>query len=131
MPKIDCDKTPDVGTFETLPDGTYTVCVENCTEKVTQAGFPQFQIEFVVLDEHAKGRRLRDNITFMDGPAMQRTKFVLHRLGFKTEGVLNVEARELIGRECFVVCSGTKEYNGKTYNVIPFDGYRAKEDEVF
>lgn len=129
MPKIDCDKTPKIETFGPLPDGTYTVRIESCTEKETQAGFPQFQIEFVVLDDHAKGRKIRDSILFMDGPAMQRTKFVLHRLGFKTEGILTVEAEDLIGRECFIVCSGTREHNGKTYNVIPFDGYRIKEDD--
>ena len=132
--EVNWDNVPDADSYEPLPDGIYEVCVENCVEALTKAGDTQFRLELVVTSPHAQGRKLFDSILFKDGPAMQRAKLVCHRLGFLTEGMQTIEPREFIGRECFVVVSGVREYekDGKTYkqNVIPFDGYRSKEEDV-
>lgn len=137
MPRVDFSSTPDTQSFSPLPDGKYNCVVEKCTERITQKGDTQYNMEFRVVDGLYKDRKIFDSILLQlenpDGGAMRRTKLVLSRLGFNVEQAFQIEPDDIVNRKVIVICEGTEDYESKgqrrTKNLVPFGGYEKHPDQ--
>lgn len=128
MPTVNFDEVEE-SDFTPLPAGKYSVTIKDVTERFTAAGSDMWSLELEVNHGKYAGRKLWDNLVFMDGPAMQKVKMVRKRLGLSVDGTVECEPSELIGRSCCVEVI-IKEYKGKKQNSIGFNYYDTGDNET-
>ncbi len=123
--RVDFRGVQESGGFEPLPNGEYLCRVRGAEEKSTY-----LQIEFEVLDEGFAGRKVVDRL-FPTEKALPRLKMAFSALGVAADGLVEIEPRDLIGREVFLTIAPDSytDRNGvfRRTNKVAFEGYRAVE----
>ena len=108
-----------------LPDGRYSVIVEQVEEKISEnSGKPYFAWTFEVTTGEFKGRKLWNN-TSLQPHALWKLKETLDALGVDTTKKVSFIEKDLCGIRCDVVI-GQREYEGQMRNevkqVLPIKG---------
>ncbi len=123
--RVDFRSVQESGGFEPLPPGEYRCRVRSAEEKANY-----LQIEFEVLDEAFAGRKVVDRL-FATEKALSRFRSALTALGVAADGLVEIEPRDLIGREVFLTIAPDSftDRNGvfRRSNKVAFEGYRAVE----
>ncbi len=113
------------GGFEPLPPGEYLCRVRGAEEKTNY-----LQIEFEVLDEAFAGRKVVDRL-FPTEKALPRLKMALSALGVAVDGLVEIEPRDLIGRQAYLSLEADSytDRNGvfRRTNKVAYEGYRSFE----
>lgn len=127
----DWSDVPDATEFQVIPAGKYQVVCTAMERGVSQNGNPKWEYKVQVLGGQYHGVEIIDNITFAEGKALERAKFVLSRFGdvdMRTKWSLS--AVNLVGKQAVAdVIIEKREYQGKEYtsNKIAFTGYDRPE----
>ncbi len=123
--RVDFRGVQESGGFEPLPPGEYRCRVRGAEEKANY-----LQIEFEVLDEAFAGRKVVDRL-FATERALSRCRSALASLGVEVDGLVEVQPRDLIGREVFLTIEPDSytDRNGvfRRSNKVGYDGYRPFE----
>jgi len=128
MPRINFAEVEDMEStsFSPIPDGSYPCRVADVKDgHQTKSGDEMWRLEFEIISGDFKGRRLFDNMIFSQ-KAASRVKLICSRLGIDTSGEVDLQPRLLRGREVWIT-TYQEQYEGKTQNRIPFDGYESME----
>lgn len=96
-----------------VPDGTYTVSVEEVSVETSEnSGEDYLSWKFKVVGGKMSGRSLYDN-TSLQPQALWRLRRVLESLGIEVpDGAMDIDPDELIGLECDVEVAN-EDYQGK------------------
>ncbi len=132
--RIDFSGVEDVENFVSVPEGTYLCRVTEVREGVTREGSPRWSYRLTVENgEHAGRTAAWDGFSWSER-GMRRAKHVLSKLGFDTDGVVDVELSDLLQRRAFVQIhyeeredpiSGTRQIRPR----VPFLGYESADEE--
>jgi hypothetical protein len=132
MIEVDFSDAGDVE-FELLPPGWYDALVYDVKLETTSAGNRQFVFELNMLDQEHAGRKawLRNTIGAKDKNFYLKKS--LSAMGYESEGVVQINPDELLGRELQVLIKH-EEYNGKVrekiVDVRPQGGTREDSDTI-
>lgn len=99
-----------------IPPGQYHVRVVDVTEKSNQV-----RLELQVLDAEFSGRLVWDSL-FSTPKALPRLRLAAEALGFDCDGMVDLSAESLRGRECLVTVEDS-EYDGRRTSKVSYDGY--------
>lgn len=139
---VDWSAIPDVGDFNTLPNGEYLAEVTACEVAASRDGDEQWNLKFKACGGDHDGEALFDNITFSD-KGISRCKLVIGRLGYDVSGPLNLDViawgsedgsiPPIVGRRVYVTLTKTTrkiEATGQEVDSIkvPYSGYRRTEE---
>lgn len=139
---VDWSAIPDVGDFNTLPNGEYLAEVTACEVAASRDGDEQWNLKFKACGGDHDGEALFDNITFSD-KGISRCKLVIGRLGYDVSGPLNLDVivwgsedgsiPPIVGRRVWVSLAKTTrkiEATGQEVDSIkvPYSGYRRTEE---
>ena len=126
MPTIDFSNVAAADEFTPVPDGTYTVEVDEVNEEVSQKGDNLLKVRLQVIEGEHAGAAIYDRLYFSER-ALPRIKLVLDAMGVSTAGAVDVTPELLLGRKCqaevtvdtYIKSDGSE---GKS-NSVPFAGY--------
>lgn len=124
MPRLDWKDVPDPDAYALVPADEYACRVHACTSD----GLNEKEIWTVVweiTEGHLIGQRFIDRMYFSER-AVSRVKLLCSRLKIPTEGAVNLLARHLINRECFVDVR-VEEFRGEDQNKVSYAGFRVRE----
>jgi hypothetical protein len=135
MPKIDFDAIGDLEDkegFVPIAPGKYDVECLDVEIRQTKSGYPMWRVCWEILDGKFKGRTVHDNLVFSaNKKALQRIKFICHRIGIDTEGSVDLVPDMILGKTATITVQQDKFIgnNGKemTFPSIPFNGYEECE----
>ena len=119
-----------------VPEGTYLCRIDEVREGTTRDGAPRWAFRLAVADgEHAGRTAAWDGFSWSER-GVRRAKHVLSKLGFDTDGVLELEPDELLHRRVWAEIgleesedpvTGAKRVRPR----VPFLGYeRVEESEL-
>lgn len=101
--EYDFSKVEDVDTFVTIPEGVYDCRIGAVRVGRTRKGHERWAMRLDVASGAYAGRVAAwDGLTWNEAGA-SRVKYVLHALGFDVRGQVEVQPKELEGREARVV----------------------------
>lgn len=124
------DEVPETNKsgFELMEDGEYLAqVVEVDSSRKTRGGDEMWRLKFRIVDEGEYfGRLVWDNWVFSTG-GLKRIKYIRKNIGLNVTGIVSPTVDEILGK-VMLVSIISEEYNGKTQNKIPFDGYLVMED---
>ena len=125
MPEdIDQDEPTPEGGFTLIPTGT--VAEAECLaaeERASSGGKPQMQLTWRIIGPEFKGRRIWDDLCFVDG-RKGRSKAVCAQLGIVLSAKAALLPDAFVGKRAILTIV-QETYNGKTKNKVGFDGVAA------
>jgi hypothetical protein len=133
--KYDFSDVEDVEVYVSVPEGEYLCRVAEIREGVARDESLRWSMRLEVVEGDVSGRTAGwDSITWSER-GVHRVKHVLDALGFETDGTLDVDTGELIGRQAFVTFKEEEWEDPQTGRRqvrlgVPFIGYRAAEEAV-
>lgn len=133
--KYDFSDVEDVEVFVSVPEGEYLCRVAEVREGVARDESLRWSMRLEVVEGDVSGRTAGwDSITWSER-GVHRVKHVLDALGFETDGTLDVDTGELIGRQAFVTFKEEEWEDPQTGRRqvrlgVPFIGYRPAEEAV-
>jgi hypothetical protein len=101
MPTVDFTGVADANEFTPVPEGTYTVEVDQVDEEVSQKGDELLKVRLHVIEGEHAGALVFDRLYFSQR-ALPRVKLVLDAMGLSTSGEVDVTPGLLLGRKCRV-----------------------------
>lgn len=121
----DVNETED---FASLPEGWYTVKVEEVREGRTRDGDVRWGLKLVVLDGTFAGRIAAWDGLIWSDRGSPRAKRLLEALAFEVLGEVDIETQDLLGRSMDVELVTEEWENPVTgrrqrRNVVPYDGF--------
>lgn len=125
--------------FASLPQGWYTVRIDEVREGRTRDGDERWGLKLVVAEGRFAGRVAAWDGLVWSERGSPRAKRLLEALGFEITGVLVLEPAELLGRPLDVELVLEEWENPSTgrrqrRNSVPYDGFlpagRAREQEA-
>lgn len=126
--EIDLSKKDNVSDYVTVPPGTYLCRVTQAVRGTTRKGDERWGICLTVAEGEFIGRQAAwDGLVFSErGTA--RVRRVLTALGLPSEGRVQVEPEDLVGRQAFVTVKPDRfedPATGRVFNrnQVPYDGY--------
>ncbi len=133
--KYDFSDVEDVEEFVSVPEGEYLCRVAEVREGVARDESLRWSMRLEVVEGYVSGRTAGwDSITWSER-GVHRVKHVLDALGFETDGTLDVDTGELIGRQAFVTFKEEEWEDPQTGRRqvrlgVPVIGYRAAAEAV-
>ena len=118
---FDQDEPTPEGGFQLIPAGT--VAEANCItaeERTSGSGKPQMQLTWRIVGPEFKGRRVWDDLCFVDG-RKARSKAVCATLGIVLSAKAALLPSAFVGKRA-VLTIVVDTYNGKTKNKVGYDG---------
>jgi hypothetical protein len=94
MPKQDYTGIKEATGFVVLPKGQYHCIVEEIEIDKTSNGDEMWNMTFVVADGEFEGRKIFDKWVWSE-KGKSRMKYILHRFGINTDGVVNVVPEDI------------------------------------
>jgi len=131
--EIDFDSVENVADFVTIPEGSYVCRVAEVRTGTTRAGDERWSMRLVVAEgEHVGKQAAWDSLVF-SARGRARARQVFTALGLPATGRVQVDAKDLEGRQALVQVRPA-EYSapdGETIrrNEVPYDGYRPIPNE--
>lgn len=126
--EIDFDAADHTSDFVTVPAGTYFCRIAEVRAGTTRAGDDRWSLRLVVAEgEHVGKQAAWDSLVFSTR-GRARARLVFAALGLPSQGRVQIEPKDLEGRNCLVQVRPA-EYaapGGETVrrNEVPYDGYR-------
>lgn len=106
------------GGFELVPDGGYNARVAKIEKKTSQAGNTYLAFEFAISDEGTlKNRKLWENFP-LTPKALWKLKQLLDAAGIDTEGKIDFNPGDLLGKELHLDVEEGEDMNGKPRNKV-------------
>ncbi len=128
--EIDFDAMDNVSDYVTVPAGTYLCRIAEVIPGTTRNGHERWGLRLIVAEGEFVGRQAAwDGLVFSDRGTM-RARRVMAALGLPTQGRVQVEPQDLVGRQAFVTV-GPRNYRDPNTdhvmrrNEVPYDGYQA------
>jgi len=126
--KWDFTDVSDMEDFASLPQGWYTVKVEEVREGLTRDRDSRWGLRLVVSEGDFAGRIAAWDGLVWSERGSSRAKRLLGALGFEVDGSLEIEPHELLGR-CADVELVVEEWENpvtgrrQRRNTVPYDGF--------
>lgn len=112
--------------MEILPEGEYLCRLDEIeSDKQTKSHDPLWRLHFTVIAGVSEGSKIFDNLVFSE-KGLKRVKYMCSKLGVKVEGSTDLQPSHIMGRRVFIFVN-TREHEGKTYQNVPWGGYREFE----
>ncbi len=133
--RIDFSSVEDVDSFVSVPEGTYLCRITEVRERATREGDPRWSFRLMVDDGEYSGRTAAWDGFSWSERGMHRAKHVLSKLGFDTDGVLEVVRDDLVGRKAYVQVQFEEREDPVTGNRqvrprVPYMGYQSADDQA-
>ena len=128
--RYDFSEVEDIQSFVSIPEGAYDCRIAEVREGVSRDGSVRWSFRLEVLDGPYAGRTAGwDSLTWSER-AIHRVKRILAILGFDTDGVVELQASELVGLELRALFESEEREDPNTgVRVlrlrVPYDGYAA------
>lgn len=133
--RVDFSNVDDVQNFVSVPPGTYLCRIAEVRERTTRDGDPSWSFRLMVDEGEYSGRTAAWDSFSWSERGMSRTKHVMTELGFETDGVLDVNSEDLMGRRAYVEVlleeredpvTGARQIRPR----VPFRGYARVGDSA-
>ena len=127
--ELDFENTEEISDFVSVPSGTYLCRVVEVRERVTKGDDTLWALRLAVAEGEFTGRHASwDNLVFSIR-GLSRVRRVLTALGLPSDGKVNIEPDDLVGKVAFVQVRPA-EYmmlngNMTRRNEVPYYGYQA------
>ncbi len=124
----DFNNVDDTEDFASLPQGWYTVKVEEVRESRTRDGDNRWGLKLVVMDGAFAGRIAAWDGLVWSERGSSRAKRLLTALAFDAHGAIEIEPHDLLGRSMDVELVPEEWENPVTgrrqrRNTVPYDGF--------
>ncbi len=128
--QVDFTDTRDIAEYASIPAGVYLCRVTDVRESVTRDGNARWGLRLEVADGEYAGRTAGWDALIWSDRGMPRAKHVLDRFGFVTEGCVEIEPSDLLGRQAHVHFVPEEREDPVTGNRVmrlrvPYMGYGA------
>jgi len=126
--ELDFDATEEVNDYVTVPPGSYACRVAEVRQRTTRNGEPLWSLRLIVCEGEHTGRQAAwDNLVFSTR-GRTRVRKVFAALGVPSQGKVNIEPKDLEGKEALVEVRAAEYRNNAgdlvKRNEVPFEGYR-------
>ena len=131
--RYDFSEVEDVQSFVSIPQGAYDCRIAEVREGVSRDGSVRWSFRLEVLDGQYAGRTAGwDSLTWSER-AIHRVKRILAILGFDTDGVVEIQASDLVGLELRALFESEEREDPHTgvrvqRLSVPYDGYAPLEN---
>lgn len=115
--KIDMSGADNSTKFEPLEEGTYLAKIAKIEKRESKAGNTYLQFDYVVLDDNGKARHVWENYPLVP-KALWKFKELLDALGISSEGEIDFEPSEVLGREINVYLKVQEDDRGNLKNTV-------------
>lgn len=127
--QIDFDNLPSVNDLTSVPPGTYVVEVAEVRPGTTRNGDERWGMRLVIAEGDFVGRHAAWDGLVFSPKGNARVQRVFAALGLPTEGVVDVQTTDLVGRRALVTLRLAEFEHPSGQKVrrheVPYDGYRA------
>lgn len=132
--EIDFDAVDGVTSFVTVPAGSYLCRVSEVRIGTTRAGDERWSLRLVIAEGQHIGKQAAWDSLVFSTRGRARAKQVFSALGLPSRGRVQVEPKDLEGRQAFVEVRPA-EYASPSGDIIrrnevPYDGYRPVADDL-
>ena len=127
--RLDFTKVDDLEDLRAVPAGEYRCRVAEVRVSQSPAGHTRWGLRWEVVGGDFAGRTACWDSLHWTERGLPRAKFVLKVLGFAVSEPVDMEAKDLEGREALVACQPEEREDPVTgsrriMNRVPFAGYR-------
>ena len=133
--RYDFSDVEDIESFVSVPEGEYLCRVAEVREGTARDDSLRWSMRLEVVGGDLSGRTAGwDSITWSPR-GIQRVKHVLDAFGFETEGALDIDSDELLGRQAQVIFREEEWEDPQTSRrqvrlCVPFIGYCCAEEAM-
>jgi hypothetical protein len=132
--RYDFSNVEDIESFVSVPEGRYLCRVAEVREGLARDGSARWSLRLEVADGDYAGRTAGwDSLTWSER-GLPRVKRVLETLGLDTQGVVDIDSSELIGRRVTAVFQEEEREDPlsgrRTLRLrVPYSGYSPAEND--
>ena len=132
--ELDFDNSEQTADFVSIPAGTYLCRIVDVRERLTRNDDALWAISLVVAEGEFTGRDAAwDNLVF-SSRGLNRVKTVFGALGLPSDGKIQIDPPDLVGKEVFVTVRPAEYLSPEgsmiRRNEVPYDGYQAVTEPV-
>lgn len=132
--RFDFDNVQEPISMRSVPAGVHVCEIREVREGISKDGSPRWSMKLeVAAGEHAGHHAAWDSITWSER-GIYRVRSVLQVLGFKVEGELEVNPKDLVGKGARVrlveeVYDDPMLGSRREQLVVPYNGWAPREEE--
>jgi hypothetical protein len=133
--QFDFSQVQDIDSYVSIPEGAYVCRVGEVREGISRDGSPRWSLRLEVSRGEYTGRTAGwDNLTWSDR-GIRRVKRVLDALGLDVRGRVEIDSKDLIGREVRAMFQSEERedpYSGRRILRlrVPYAGYAPLDGEM-
>ena len=125
---IDFSSVGNIEDFRSVPEGDYPCRISEIRESKSPAGHSRWGIRWEVCHGEWQGRTACWDSLHWSERGLPRAKFLLGLLGFEIQGPLEIDARQLEGKQALVTVVSEEREDPVTgirrlRNRVPYSGY--------